>query len=134
MQAINQICSRYGAENKTVIIKHLSAECASMLRALNGKAAPYQAVVEDPNNDPKVCHEGRVHIALACCSNNITAVLTFGASLKLDMISRLRRTSSTTSQSPGHVEIFDRAMRTMAANKSTHKEHLKKEIAFLLRR
>mmetsp|Transcript_100661 Transcript_100661/g.288439 ORF Transcript_100661/g.288439 Transcript_100661/m.288439 type:complete len:199 (+) Transcript_100661:120-716(+) len=53
MQAINQVCSRYGSQDKTVIIKHLSAECASMLRALNGKNAPYQAVVEDPSTDPK---------------------------------------------------------------------------------
>ena len=53
-QAINDVCARYGALGKTVVLRHLSADCAALLRTLNGgrAAAPYQVFEVDPQSDP----------------------------------------------------------------------------------
>ena len=52
LEAINALADRYGALDKRVHLRHLSADCATLLTTLNGEERPYELIEPDPINDP----------------------------------------------------------------------------------
>jgi SulP family sulfate permease len=48
LEAINNICDRYGEAGKTVHLRHLSEECAILLRNLHGGDRPYELIESGP--------------------------------------------------------------------------------------
>ena len=55
LEAINSVADRYGEAGKKVHLIHLSSDCASLLRKLNGKdnkLRPYELIELDPETDP----------------------------------------------------------------------------------
>eukprot|EP00559_Dactyliosolen_fragilissimus_P008943 CAMPEP_0184862230 /NCGR_PEP_ID=MMETSP0580-20130426/6707_1 /TAXON_ID=1118495 /ORGANISM="Dactyliosolen fragilissimus" /LENGTH=572 /DNA_ID=CAMNT_0027359987 /DNA_START=208 /DNA_END=1926 /DNA_ORIENTATION=+ len=52
LEAINSVSDKYGEAGKTVHLRHLSGDCASLLERLNGGNKPYELIELDPRSDP----------------------------------------------------------------------------------
>lgn len=53
LDAIDTICEKYGAQGKTVHLRHLSPDCASLLtRKWRGRTPPYRVIEVDSASDP----------------------------------------------------------------------------------
>ena len=53
IEAINELCDKYGACNKKVHLRHLSKNCGDMLAKLHkGGLPPYEIIESDPGTDP----------------------------------------------------------------------------------
>jgi SulP family sulfate permease len=52
LEAINTIAERYGEAGKKVHLRHLSNNCALLLRRLNGGDRPYEVIESDDETDP----------------------------------------------------------------------------------
>ena len=53
LEAINTVADRYGEAGKRVHLRHLSSDCASLLKKLNdGQLPPYELIESDPATDP----------------------------------------------------------------------------------
>ena len=67
LEAINTLAERYGAAGKRVHLRHLSSDCAGLLRRLNGEANPYEIIETDPSTDPvyEVAEDSRLYAQIA---------------------------------------------------------------------
>jgi SulP family sulfate permease len=52
LEAINSVADRYGEVGKKVHLRHLSDDCASLLRTLDDGDRPYELIEADPTTDP----------------------------------------------------------------------------------
>ena len=54
LEVIHNVANQYGAQNKTVYLRHLSNDCAQLLRRLNKgrELPPYEVIESDPSTDP----------------------------------------------------------------------------------
>jgi len=61
--AVNELSEKYGALGKRVHLRHLSTDCAGLLRNLNGELPPYELIEADPLTDPvyEVAEEARLY-------------------------------------------------------------------------
>jgi len=61
--AINELAQKYGALGKRVHLRHLSSDCAGLLRSLNGEMPPYELIEADPLTDPvyEVAEDARLY-------------------------------------------------------------------------
>lgn len=53
LEAIHNLAFQYGAQGKTVYLRHLSSDCAQLLKTLSdGNLPPYEVIETDPSTDP----------------------------------------------------------------------------------
>ena len=63
LEAINALAAKYATGGKRVHLRHLSSDCAGLLRRLNGFDPVYELIEADPATDPvyEVAEDSKVY-------------------------------------------------------------------------